>query len=57
MRGLNYQSILSAENTTKSLSYEMAIKEYAAKKCGKKSTMEVCQQLVYTNIMLLFWIL
>ena len=32
-----YFSTLSIENITKSLSYEEAIKEYAAKKCRKKS--------------------
>jgi len=31
---LNYFSILSTENITKSLSYEEATKEYAAKKVG-----------------------
>jgi hypothetical protein len=34
---LNYLLILSIENVTiKSLSFEEAIKEYAAKKCGGK---------------------
>jgi len=33
---LNYFSILCTENITKSLSYEEAIKEYAAKKVGKR---------------------
>jgi len=33
---LNYFSVLSTENITKSLSYEEAIKEYAAKKVVKR---------------------
>jgi len=41
MKRLNYHSILSIGNTTKSLSYETVMRQYAAKKCGKKFTMEV----------------
>lgn len=35
---LNYIYILSKENVIKSLSYEEAIKNYAAKKCRKERT-------------------
>jgi len=39
-----YLSVLSIENyIIKSLSNEEAIKEYAAKKCRKKSIIDVCQ--------------
>ena len=39
---LNYLSILSKGNITKSLSYEEAIKEYAVKTCRKKSITKLC---------------
>jgi len=37
---LNYLSVFSAENDIIKSSYEEAIKEYAAKKCRKKSFIE-----------------
>jgi len=52
-----YLFFLSTENNiTKSLSYEEAIKEYAAKECRKKSIIEGASQLVNKNIVI-FWIL
>ena len=55
---LNYLFILSIENvTTKSLSFEEAIKEYPAKKCGEKCIIELCQKLINKNTILIFWIL
>jgi hypothetical protein len=54
---LDYTSVLSIENvTTKSLSFEEAIKEYAAKKCGGKEYYRVVSE-VNENTMLIFWIL
>jgi hypothetical protein len=41
---MNYLSILFIENDiTKSLSYEEAIKGYAAKTCRNESIIELCQ--------------
>jgi hypothetical protein len=55
---LNYLSVLYIENViTKSLSFEETMKENAAKKCGGKSIIEVCQKLINKNTMLFFWIL
>jgi len=54
---MNYLSILSKENITKSLSYEEAIKEYAAKKCRKTVLQSYLSQLINTNSMLFCWIL
>jgi hypothetical protein len=52
---LNYLFILSIENfTTKSLAFEEAIKEYAAKKCEGKSTIELRQKLMNKNTILFF---
>jgi hypothetical protein len=56
---LNYFYILPIENfSTKSLSYEKAIKEFAAKNVGGKKILQWCvRHLVNKNIMLFFLIL
>ena len=52
----NCLSILYIENVTaKQLSFEEAIKEYAAIKSGEKSITEVCQKLINKNTMLFFY--
>jgi hypothetical protein len=54
---LNYLSILFIGNDViKLLSYEEAIKEYAAKKCRKKVYRYVMHSII-ENIMLFVWIL
>jgi hypothetical protein len=53
---LNYISIFSIENIiTISLSYEEAIKDYAAKNVGKKVLPSYVRK-VTKNIFLIFWI-
>ena len=42
---LNYVYILNMENITKMLPYEKAIKKYTATNVGKKSIIEVCQEV------------
>jgi len=58
VRRLNYLSALRIENyVTKSLSYEEAITEHAAKKSRGKVLQSCVRQLVRKNTVVLFWIL
>jgi len=58
MERMNYLTNLRIENCiTKSLSYEEAIQDHAAKKCRKKLLQRRVRQLINKHIVLFLWIL